>query len=1080
MAARSLIRQEQLRLTASFDVAFEHIWHVPPPYFYESMTSGHLIIHCPYGEAWLYSNPPDTSYIPLGGAPFGWAVYAYAFEDGVVDPGTYGYDHHEEACGTTGTKRFPLTGTIEIIADVDVCYVREAVPDELLADDPEDTSDPPRKLEWPAFGDGGLSVWDPDYPTAAQHRVARFTRPGGSITTTITATDGTNTTTATMTITIVDHNEIGPATIAASGALYGSLMTATLHVTDINQEHGGEVDGSPADWYPFDVPSISYSRSSGGNTVTMTGDSITVVSANSVLYDLSVTPNKKLACVGALRRYADDIEGTWDIHTVKRAGYGTETISGGSSWDGGVTQIGGHGAGCTLNGVAQPGDSAACEYTPVRYWVSEASLSSYDEDSHAWRILIHTKPFDAMQIEQVESLNVDDGTILAPVSDYFSGFWDSADATLSVDDGIKAVMGGAAGEVVRSFTPLRGGMSGYRYLAFTVKMASGTGTFKVGLGTKEWERDFEGNALTATTTATTFIIDLCGETNMTGVIDNMETRFGPDWDGTDDAETGWVMPTEDDSVADPGCMWGVQGATEILFTLEASKTYHFQSIDLRRLIPVEDDPATHSYSLLNLLAGFRQWRLFSDDTVTGGGGDIRTRTYLQVGIIGNTDGRYSMEDAVGEIVIVDPPSGITTTTYVELTIADVLAKVNADDESWPVDGVETHDLRLRNAGWTAGYEGGVDTADGVEWSNWLNGDLNRQRPATWLGGAGGVYAPVTVGAMPAWTWFIDNPRRAVSPDVAHAISAQALCDVFDCDAGIGDVFGLTAASDPLAGDTTIAALRIFRGRAWGIVLNTDETANVGVNVTATEALIDRGLGLTDTQGQYRTLAPYGHGRRDHTIDAQVGTLPYPEATARFYDRWPARRCFRVGVVTGKYVWLLRDYHGRRYVATCADGDALTVIEYDDNDARRCVWTIDAGPGCTHPELHLSTNYQEVSYLKSGHGYIKRSADHGRSWSVAVDLGGTYDALTTCDHQNRKVVLGYKSAQWYCRVGKKGNDGTYTMGAEVSLALSSASDSGHVSARRDGAIEFVYLDTSGSVHVITGHGIALNGTGTWKA
>jgi hypothetical protein len=1008
VSAKSLIRQEQLRLRADYRILLHYHMHnpildPPPAEFHEEYLLGDFRIHCPFGEVWFTSNPPEVPFSSV----LGWELYAYAFEDDTSPlPGGYGHDWHDEAISSTypfPTTSMTVTGTVDIVIDVDVVYLREALPGALLANDPDDPSDPPRKLVWPAYGDRGLGVWEPDYPEAASHRAVRVTRPGGTITTTITGTDGAHATSASMSVTITDRVELGALEMTLTGASRCSSVSGLVQMLEVSEralEHGGVVDGSAAPWVPFDTPSVSYSRSVGSSSVTMTGSDVDVIcddAAAEVSFGQQITPDRTLACVGALRRHGEAMGGTWDIHAVKRAGHGTETISAGSTWDGGVTQVGGHSCSCTIGGAVQTSEITPSEYTPVRYWISDASLTANGDDDWAWRVLIHTLPFDAMSIEQAQSLTIDDGSSLGPTLDHYAGSWSSSAATLSVSGGIRAAMGGAAGSVTRAFAPLRAGLSGYRYLEVRASVVSGTGTFQVVIGSKTWDRDYAGASLVATVAPQTFLIDLCAPTNMTGVTDVMDTRFGPDLALADE---GWVMPTHDDSVADPGCMWGVQGATSIRFELQASVTYTFVSLALRRLIAPGDDAKGESFSLLGLAPAWRKWTLFSDDTVHGAG-DTRTRTYIQTHAVGNTDGRYSLEECCGEIVVVDPPSGVRSTTYVGLTIADVLDKINADTESWPVEGVTTYDRRLRNAGWVAAYAGGADTAEGADYSSWLNGDMNKHRPAVWLGGAGGVYAEMATGTQPVWTWMIDNPRRAGTSDVTYPVRAQALCDQFDWDAGLGDVFRLSATPGELDAETTIAAAAILRGRAWGLVLLTDVTPAEAVEVRVARDGGLYGTAMTDVQGQYRTGIPYGRGDREHTVQLNDGASPALSLGAMFRDRWSARRCFRSGLSATEWISYDVSDSGRHYRAY-VDGAELVIGNAADVDAM--VWE-DRHTGVTAKRpcvrcgrMDRRQRVHVVYEATSGGPVVERTTlDEGRSWSAVETIfaAGKFGTMAQC-------------------------------------------------------------------------------------
>jgi hypothetical protein len=98
----------------------------------------------------------------------------------------------------------------------------------------------------------------------------------------------------------------------------------------------------------------------------------------------------------------------------------------------------------------------------------------------------------------------------------------------------------------------------------------------------------------------------------------------------------------------------------------------------------------------------------------------------------------------------------------------------------------------------------------------------------------------------------------------------------------------------------------------------------------------------------------------------------------------------------------------------------------------------------------------------------------------MTIPGTYEALASCPHLGRLVAFGWKTNAWYCRVGKLMPDGTYSWSNEVSLGVTTTKKAACAEMRHDGALEFVYLDSSGQPQMLRGYAVALDGTGTWVA
>jgi hypothetical protein len=154
---------------------------------------------------------------------------------------------------------------------------------------------------------------------------------------------------------------------------------------------------------------------------------------------------------------------------------------------------------------------------------------------------------------------------------------------------------------------------------------------------------------------------------------------------------------------------------------------------------------------------------------------------------------------------------------------------------------------------------------------------------------------------------------------------------------------------------------------------------------------------------------------------------------------------------------------------------------DDNDGNPTTYTIDTTPTCGCPFFDLNVDRVDGTYLQGSTAVVATSNSHGRTWNL-TPLSGSYLATTSTTANGRLYFAGCHDNRWWLRVGGLNADGTYTVSAETALspatALISPVPSGHIRARDDGTVEFVYLDTSGAPWLMQGMGISTSGAGTW--
>lgn len=794
-----------------------------------------------------------------GGPRVGWDVSATALagETPVTDRDGYPEPHADD---------IPITGSFEVWIDADIVHVRDT---DVAAD----------ADGFPTYG-GPVSR---SFPFATHSRFYRTTRPGGTAYATITATDGTVTVTATQTATITTRAELGDSTIAypydvgkmqlwADGAVRVTEFSSSL-AASWEYGHGVTTD------HQFLQPSIDYTRTNGGGAATVTASSMVLAAidtatggASDAAASLLVQPSKALHTVGAIRFIDGAASGSFEVERLA-AGSVDGTITAGSAWADDATLSGGCWVISTLDGAAQTDLISATEWNRLSYRLSAATLTANDLNTDEWRLLVHTMPWQAVSIAQASGFEIDPCTALTVSAGHYAGVWSrSAGGVLTIESGghIAYTVPVGGGTLTRSFTD-PAGVSGYRYLSLLLQASSGGQAIgPVTIGAKQWIMDPAGDPLTPGTTTALLWLDLCGPTNMTAEVDALDSR----WPATGS------MPTDDDHVDGDGAMWGVQrvrGAITWTFPAAcAGITYILSGLGMGHY-----GPGTQSDLTLQSAGG---WWLFSDVTTPGG---VRTETWIKPFLFGDTDGRFSLEECHAEKIIVTPPVGPATTTYLSLPIWALVDKINAVDESWPTGTATVTENALRNCGWSAAYAGTCDSPEGADWSAWLGGDLNKYREGVLLGGAGGVYA--VWDGEPGWRWSWDMHRVAGSSDTDYA---QWLCDEIGFDPGLGDLFGLTTDADAEAGELHVACKRITNGRAWGLVLEGDCTPNTSAVGALLRGTANRGTGATGSEGEYRTAIPGGKGDVVHTVECRTGAEPYLTSSAEMRLRYSRRRCFR--------------------------------------------------------------------------------------------------------------------------------------------------------------------------------------------
>jgi hypothetical protein len=694
-----------------------------------------------------------------------------------------------------------------------------------------------------------------------------------------------------------------------------------------------------------------------------------------------------------------------------------------------------------LNGANQT-QTNVNEWQFARVHVQTAWLTGNGENREDWRVLMRGHLYDSFTLAQSATLVADDGTSLTPTDPVGSWAGTGLDS-LTVSGGIQAAVGaGGPGTLTRTYgnysSSHRGGsFQGYRYLTIRVQADADNQPFSVTITTpasadpgpgvvtsRTWTRDKDGNALQAGTIAADITLDLCAPTSMTA--------------RTDDKDSVWPVHDNGDGrhFTEDTEMWGVTNVLTVAFTgLAASHVYTIVSMTLERL----------DHSRVDFTPVYNNW--VKSDAEVPTSDDYRDRF-----ILGETDGRQSLQKVDFTRSTANVP-----TTYTTFLISDIIDSINGNSGAYPTNG------------WSA-TPATFDTSNCGDPTPPLHCLLNNAVPGIWIWGGGMYYDG---------SWHLGLAQDAAT---GLNVPAQVLADSVDFPPEAGDLFHFSTGN--WGGGAVLVAAKMFRGDAWGIILNNDVSPDsakeVDLKVVADNSLA--GTGTTDTRGEYLTGSPYAKGEASCSVVPQDGPTPYPSIGITAKARKRTRACFRIdaNAQTITPLFALHDYTHRLLVfGKDADGH-LAVLLYDDLEVSAVLTIIDGSTPCGYPSAWLRDTVIECIYLRDTAPYLARSRTHGRTWTL-ISVPGTYDAVTSTRHQNRIILLGWKgdpTNQWYVRVGTLQPNDTYSWSGEVSLALTSPNGSGHVITRYDGVVEFVWEDTSNSVFILRGRGIGSDGSGTW--
>lgn len=359
-------------------------------------------------------------------------------------------------------------GTWEMTLDVEECRVTTA----------HSTNDPITHM--PNYGGAAVT----DFPFGEVENVYERTKIGGIASVTIT---------------------MGGLTATASGAITSNITLPTEYpVYRKTYASASNMTNTASCSLAFlGFANETYTHSSG--PVGCTHSSVTVVGSNAGndgTLESTCSPPRKFIIDGALRSDAYAWPGSGEVRIKRMAGEAYVGIVAADGWGYSHTQRSVNYS-ATLNGVAQT-SLVISEASPMECWL----VPDAPDASNEWRMLLHGWIYDALDIAQAASVNVD--------------------GSYSVTLG---------GTVTRTLTTQS--LNGYRYLQIDGGVGAANATFTLTIGAKEWSAECNGSGVAT--------VDLCSPTNAAVDVDPLTHR--------------WAWPIDVDTVAGDGCLWGCERVT---------------------------------------------------------------------------------------------------------------------------------------------------------------------------------------------------------------------------------------------------------------------------------------------------------------------------------------------------------------------------------------------------------------------------------------------------------------------------------------------------------------------------------------
>jgi hypothetical protein len=563
--------------------------------------------------------------------------------------------------------------------------------------------------------------------------------------------------------------------------------------------------------------------------------------------------------------------------------------------------------------------------------IKSTSATSADEPSSDLQVLLKDKTMNALTIATPER---------------------SANLT-----GVDTALAGSPWGVQRSYTgntPAWQGLMGWRYLEVVIAETGGASAgaaVTIKIGSKEWTKDKDGNALTApgSGNSANWKIDLCSPSSETAVTDTCDTTYP--YDGDWSALGG----DEDDYYrTGTGPYSGVNRATTIRIEVGSSRTFTITTIKGFR--PIADTIYVTNLPTHNAWVEQRPDTIVSEaDTTT----KHKVRQCYEVDL----DGRLiSAEWSDTEW---DTTIGGATQVYTH--------SVYQRSIEWLADRINAGILC---PGWTASIAAVVPGTGASSW-------YNREREMHGILGGGWWWRAPTLVSLGGWEPGIDATQYTQALEGLTLPWQGGFTRLVNCPGGVGDVFGHAGTSG--TGVLTLKGAKILRTQGVGLSLLNNGLPDSTSTLTLTQSAVVKGDGLTSPKGYAQTGQPFANGNGGNVnLDFDGGTPGTYDAKAR------KRRHFRSKPQTGTSggaVCLANSEANEFARAFITSGDLY--IGYSEFPVAQGWVDIDTGINCDYVfiawQRYIETRALLIAYEASGVIYRSTTINFGRTVSVATTI-----------------------------------------------------------------------------------------------
>lgn len=622
---------------------------------------------------------------------------------------------------------------------------------------------------------------------------------------------------------------------AISGYSIGSFVTAAARNQSFTASQNHTL------WMGASRPTVTRVATVGAASCTATiggrSASVQVVAPSPCLTasgeaEMGVSPDRPVRLRGVVRRFDAALSGV-TVDVWNGSGYDMVVTGGDGTWGKDYTQrkytgrlLARAGNAFTGQSVEQTHQDGVDEWQGVYARLRPEDLPARGLTAQDWRHMARLfPPYTAFLLHQ------------RPYRTLSSGFVDTSSGStvarsLSSSHGTDPDLDGAQWDGYA--------LHGYAFLEIRGDCSVAT-PFRVRIGNRIWDRDWQGNALQWTLSTATWRIDLLHPSNTAVEVSGKSSR--------------WPFVQRTPLRVEDDFLWGVCHATQVEI-LDLPASGRTLSIDWIRIVRDGDTRIT-------VLSPRRSWV----EDVTGDAQQEYLRTLLR----GETDGAVGLEAIAAY-------REISTGNITHRTLYDVGRDCNGDANA-PEDASASHPA--------CGYVATRPSWDFTECSPpspeippLSPCYLNDLRYAIWLEGGGMVWNDA-VGEWEMCSGRVQN--------TATAMRAQMLGDRLIT--WIPDIDAFAAASRSV---TEWRCASLVYGRAYGVVHGaTGRGSGVTVQVGPAGS---HGVGVTDARGLYGSGVPFVEGDAQQLVTALLASPPYPSYTHLFRNACEHRVAFRRGEV----------------------------------------------------------------------------------------------------------------------------------------------------------------------------------------